>query len=335
MLDSLKASFWPMGQAANQEPKVEAKTAAADRLSDLMGQLDAGIAQSMARESAKPKPAGTLQRQNDPAQPQVAEVQPEAQPEPQCEPQPREAQVETVLHVVHNGEVVQPEEPPSHEDDAVDEAMNEALRVIADQRKAAEALLFEACALEDQLKDEVQVTQAMRAAGVAKDASDRATAAAEQAMVVALQKFDARNVLKAEREQLEQLLAAKRAEAEAAKEKIEELERSLQEAKDSAGTIYSEMTLHEAGATECAEKERAAQTEESHAVERMQACNASRDAAKAAAASAQERVEALKQSLSANRANGVEASQALAARIAEQVKLVKQYREGASKPAAA
>lgn len=329
MLDSLKASLWPMSQTGNQQSNVEAKPDASARLGDLMGQLDAGIAQSMARESAKPKPSGDLQRANDP-RPQVAEVQ----PQPQFEPQPRDARVETVLHVVHTESIVQqPEESSLVEDDTVDDAFTEALRVIADQRKAAEALLFEACALEDQLKDEAQIAQAVRASSVAKQESERATAEAEQAMVAALQKFDVRNALKTEREQLEQLLTAKRAEAEAAKAKVEELERALQQAKDSAGQISSAMSLHEAGANECADRERTAQMEEAHAVERMQACNASRDAAKAAAASAQERVDALKQSQS-HRTNGVEASQALAARIAEQVKLVKQHRESMTSTAA-
>lgn len=324
MLDSLKASFWPMGQPTNQQPTVQEKPAASDRLGELMGQLDAGIAQSMAREEVKAKVGpGALQRENDlPAQ--------------APEPQPRDAQVETVLHVVNTESIAQqPEEPLSLEDDTVDEAFSEALRAIADQRKAAEALLFETCALEDQLKDEMQIATAVRASSVAKQESDRATAEAEQAMVEALQKFDARNALQAERKQLEELLAAKRAEAEAAKAKIEELERTLREAKDSAGQICSAAALHEARANECADKESAAQTEEMHAVERMQACNASRDAAKAAAASAQERVESLKQTLSAHRTNGLEASQALAKRIAEQVNLVKLQRESLSKYTAA
>jgi hypothetical protein len=331
MLDSLKASFWPMGQGGNQEPNAEKKTEASDRLGELMGQLDAGIAKSMAREAAKPKPDGAQQREND-ARPQAAAVQPEPQPEPQ----PRDVKVEPVLHVVKNESVMpQPEEPPSLEDDAADEAMSEALRLVAEQRKAAEALLFEACVLEDQLKDEVQVANAERASTVAKAESDRAAAEAEQAMLVALQKCDVRNALQAERKQLEELLAAKRAEAEAAKAKVEELERALQEAKDSAGQIHSAMTLHEVRANECADKESAAVTEETHAVERMQVCNASRDAAQAAAESARERVETLKQTLSARRTNGLEASQALAARIAEQVKLAKQHRESLGKYTAA
>lgn len=211
-----------------------------------------------------------------------------------------------------------------------DEAIDDALRLVADQRKAAEALLLEVCVLEDQLKDEVQVANAVRALSVAKVASDRAAVEAEEAMVAALQRFDVRNAMQAERKQLEERLTTKRAEAEAANAKIEELERALQEAKNSAGQIASAVALHEAQAKECADKECAALSEETNAVERMQACNASRDAAQAAAASAQERVEALKQTLSARRTNGLEASQVLAARIAEQVKLAKQYRESLS-----
>jgi hypothetical protein len=263
----------------------------------------------------------------------------------QPEPQARFIPVEPVLRVVPSAPVaVQPEEPLSLEDDTADdtasedaadsEVVNEALRLVADQRKAAEALLFEVCVLEDQIKDEVQVAEAVRASNVAKEKSDRATAEAEQAMVAALQKFDARNALEAERKQLEELLAAKRAEADAAMAKIEELDRALQQAKDSAGQIHSAVASQETYATECAEKERAAQVEEMHAVERMQACNATRDAAQAAAASAQERVEALKQTVSIRRTPGLEASQALAARIAEQVKLVKQNRESLSNYAA-
>lgn len=294
MLDSLKASFWPMSQPANHEQSPQQQDAS-DHLSELMGQLDAGIAQSMAREGAKLKAAsGALQRENDPRPPAAEAV----------------SQVD--------------------DDAAVDEAVNEALRVVADQRKAAEALLYEACALEDRLKDEVQIAQAVRASTAAKEECDRATADAEEAMVAALQKFDARNALQAEREQLEQLLAAKRTEADAAKAKIDELVRALEQAKESAEQIYSAVALHEARAKECADKERAAQTEETHAVERMQECNASRDAAKAAAASARERVEALKQTASSHRTNGLEASQALAARIAEQFKLLKQQRESLS-----
>lgn len=320
MLDSLKASFWPMNRVGSQEPEVGAPDAQS-RLSELMDQLDAGIAKSTAREAAKPggpgESAGAQQRETD--------------------PQPRDARAEVVLQVVRNVSLAPPsmEEPPSREDHVARDATSETLRLVADQRKAAEALLFEASVLEERLKDEAQASQAVRECGVAKEKADGAAVEAEEAMRAAVEKCNLRTAIEAQRKELEGLLVAQRAEAEAAQAKVEEFERALQEAKDFVMQKRSAVALHEVRAKECADKESAAQIEETQAVERMQASNVRRDAAQAEVAAAQERAEALKRTLIHNGPDGLEAVQSLAARISDQVKLIKQYRQGLSENTAA
>ena len=317
MLDSLKASLWPVNRGGGEEPEIE-KHDAQNRLSELMGQLDAGIAKSMAREAAKPAAnAGAPQRETD--------------------PQPRDTQAEPVLQVVRN---VSPapqsmEKPPSQEDDVSQDMLSEVLRLVADQRKAAEALLFEAGVLEDRLKDEAQAAQAVRECSVAKGKADQASVEAEEAMLAALKKCEVRTAVQAERKELEGLLAATRADAEGAQAKIAELERALQEAKDVVAQKQSLVTLHEVRARECVAKESAAQAEETQAVELMQASNARRDEAQAASAAAQERADALKQTLIHQGPSGLEAVQALADRISQQVKLMKLNRESLSENTAA
>jgi hypothetical protein len=320
MLDGLRASFWPMNRVASQPEAAQSEVRT--RLGELMNQLEAGIAKSSAREAAaRPAaPAAVLQAVADP------------------EPQPRNAKTEIVLQVVDTVSSMPAftEETATEQEDVGPDALSEALRLVTDQRKAAEALLFEAGVLEDRLKDEAQVVQAVRDCSAAKEEADRAAAEAEQAMLTALQKCDVRNAVQAERKELEQLLASKRSEAEAAQAKIAEIERALQEAKDCVTEKQSAVASHELRAKECADKESAAQVEETQAMERMQAINARRDTAQVEAAAAQERAEALKQTLSARRgSNGLEAVQTLAARISEQVKLIKQYRENLSENTAA
>src|SRR5579863_3919529 len=118
MLEGFKASLLSMNRAGSQEPVV-ATPDVQNRLSELMNQLDAGIAKSTAREAAKP---GAL------AQAQQRETDPE----------PQATQAHRPLHVVNSVSVTLPpiEEPPSREEllpeghDLAADAMSEALRVV-------------------------------------------------------------------------------------------------------------------------------------------------------------------------------------------------------------
>jgi hypothetical protein len=330
MLDSLKGSFWSMGRFGSQaqanddaQQPVPETSEVRNRLSDLMDQLDAGFAKSSSIEAVKAAQyAATRQgREADPRAP-VAEV-PAAAPEPQPpvppEPQPPVPPEQPLLHVV--------EDPVIREDvveDAMSDVMSDALRFAADQRKAAEALLLEACVLEERLKHEAQVAGVMHEADVANGQAAHAAAEAEQAARMAAQKRDAHAVAQAEHKELHVLLMGKRAEAAAADAKIEEIARALQDAKNYAAQIRTAISEQEVRAMECADKETAARIEETQAIERLQACRANQLAAEARAAAARERAETLKNSQS-NQSGpaGLEAVQALAARIAERARLVK------------
>jgi hypothetical protein len=205
---------------------------------------------------------------------------------------------------------------------------DEALRLVAEQRKAAEALLFEACALEDRLKNEARRTQAAAEYAFAQGKVESAAIEERKAKQVALTKRDRHAALTTQRKGLEELLATKRPEREAAQAKIAELEQQLADAQRSAEQIFSVVAAHETHAQECIEEQTAVEREAAEAAVRVTACQAAREAAEMTAKAAKERVDALKKETSINDAPGIEEARTLAARIAEQAVITSRSRNG-------
>jgi len=326
ILNQTKTPFWSLGGRRRDreevEEPVEVQTSAdvSSKLGNLMDQLDAGIAQSAERERAV---QSGRKRESQAAAAEPAQVAEPAAPPP--------VPVETPK--VELG-VIEPE--PAQATDEVDPATVEALRLIADQRKAAEALLVETRALEDQIKNAAAAAQASRlyeaAAAKAKTALAKAESAAA-AEVEARQRADGsehdHSVIANELKSIEAIVAAKRKEADAAKAEIAEIERQLGDLQRAAQSVLSDLTMHESRARECGTREGAAARSAAEAAARAAARKTEREAAEAAATAARERAESLEAQLpSSGETGAMEDLQRLTERITEQVKLARSLRNG-------
>jgi hypothetical protein len=289
-----------------------------DILLDKLAQLDASIADSKARRDAelagRAARARLIERADDVSKTPEPEVPPQSLQSPRPDP------IEPTKVKVTMPDDVQVRSSAS-------DATTEALRIIAEQRKAAEALLFEACALEDRLKNEAQRAQAAAEYAAAEDTLESAAFEERRAKQVALTKRERHAALATERKGLHELIASKRGECEAARTKITELERQLAEAQRSAEQIFSVVEAHEARAKECLEEQTTVEREATEAAVRVTACQAEREAAEKAATAAKQRVDALKKA-AINDVTGIEEARILAARIAEQATITHRSRNG-------
>jgi hypothetical protein len=299
-------------------------------LLDKLAQLDASIADSKARHDADLAARAARARLIERADDVNKTPQPETPPQSVAKTEAEVCSLEPAVAAPNEPTKVKVTMPDDVQmrSAACDEATTEALRIIAEQRKAAEALLFEACALEDRLKNEANRAQAAAEYAAAQDQAQNAASAERMAKQVALTKRERHAALATEREDLEELIVTKCAEREAARAKITELEQQLVEAQRSAEQIFSVLAAHEARAKECVEKQTAVEREATEAAVRVTACQAEREAAEMAAKAARERVEALKTESSTNDVAGIEEARTLAARIAEQAAITRRSRNG-------
>lgn len=300
---------------------VETAPEVSSKLGNLMQQLDAGIAQSTERERAT-------------QQGRKRDLQPVADPAPVEPPSSIEAEAPAEAPKVKLGVIERDASPVEAVE--VDQATSEALRLIADQRKAAEALLSETQALEDQIKNAAVAAQATRAYHSAKAKADDAAAKVEAvaaAEAESKQRADGlirdHSMLANELKGIEKMVAAKRTEADAAKAEIAELERRLGELQRTSQTVFSDLALHESRARECSTRETAAARSVAEAAARAASRKAEREAAEAAAQAALASAESLKATLPPGQDTGaIEDLQRLTARITEQVQLARKMRNG-------
>ncbi len=215
---------------------------------------------------------------------------------------------------------------------ASDAAIVAAQRLVAEQRKAAEALLREACVLEERLKSEAKVAQAVSEYAMAKAKAQNATILEQQAKELAQVSSEQRAVLAAELENAERLVATTRGDAEAAEAQVTALEQQLRDAQRSADQALLALESLEAHAKEVAEKQAAAEHEAAEATARAVACQAERATAENEAKAAEERAEALRKELPepAQTLAGIDDVETLAARIAEQASALKRGAQTAS-----
>lgn len=344
ILNQTKQPFWSLGgrrrdrDETDESADGQSTPEVSSKLGNLMSQLDAGIAQSTERERATQ--AGRRRETAAAAEPAAAAAPAEA-------PKAETPKAETPKGGAPKAETPKAEaskvelgviEPSSDQAESVDvdPATSEALRLIADQRLAAEALLSETRALEDQIKNAAVAAQATRAYQTAKAKADAAVAkveAAASAEAEAKKRADVlvhdHSVLSNELKGIEQTVAAKRREADAAKAEIAELERRLSEIQHSSQTVFSDLALHESRVRECTARETAAARSAAEAAARAASRKAEREAAEALVQAATERADVLKAALPAVQDEGaIEDLQRLTARITEQVQLARKLRTG-------
>ncbi|HZZ00735.1 MAG TPA: hypothetical protein VFE36_14300 [Candidatus Baltobacteraceae bacterium] len=300
---------------------METAPEASSKLGSLMQQLDAGIAQSTERERAT-------------QQGRRRDLQPVADPAPVVQSSSTVAEAPAETPKVELGVIERDSSPLLAVE--VDPATSEALRLIADQRRAAEALLSETRALEDQIKNAAVAAQAMRAYKSAKAKADEAVAKVTSIVAAeaeAKQRADAlvrdHSVLASELKSIETLVSAKRSEADAAKVEILELERRLSELQRTSQTVLSDLALHESRGRECSARETAAARSAAEAAARAGSRKTEREAAEAAAQAAHTSAEALEAALPPVQESGtIEDLRLLTARITEQVQLARNLRNG-------
>jgi chromosome segregation ATPase len=339
------------GNDAEAAPKNAPKEKQGGSLTDLMGQLDAGIEQSTKREAqvremhkrmmaqaAEAKEKARLEEEAEIRARAKAQAEAKAQGKPVAQAQTAPAagtvrgeipETKPVTQVPRaaaapSTPTIEPTSAPATED-----SMNDALRIIAEQRKAAEALLQEANVLEERIRSEAQAMEAEREYVAACDKAQDALVAEQEAHDNAKASAQRHAASVTERKDLEDLIALKRTESDAATAFIAELEQKLSEAKEALDQMASAATAREARVKECTEKEAAAQREAAEAAACVAARQAEREAAENEAKALQERAEAAKGSLPAVQGFvAMDMVQNLAAKIAEQPLLTRISRNG-------
>jgi hypothetical protein len=181
---------------------------------------------------------------------------------------------------------------PAASNGALNGALDGAQRLIAEQRKAAEALLSEVCALEERLKGEAKAAQAAQAFTVANEKAKAAMILEQQAKELAASASESHRALVTERKNAETKIA----------------------------DLKQQLIALEARSKECAAEEIVAERKAGDAKERIVACQSASVAAQKEAKAAEEHAAALKKELpeSAQSLAGINEVQSLAARISEQ-----------------
>ena len=212
------------------------------------------------------------------------------------------------------------------------EALSATQDHVALTRKAAEELLLEVCALEERYSSEAKAAQAAAESAAATKKAENAALLERQAKELSEGAAQKHSALVRDRENAEDYVVAKRADAEAARARFVELEQQLLDARQAATEAFSALEQHGARATECLAKQPTVEREAAEAAARFTACQATRAAAENEATAAHERAEALKASLPADTQGsaGIYEIQALAARIAAHASALARGQDGAS-----
>lgn len=195
-----------------------------------------------------------------------------------------------------------------------------AQALLAELRKAGEALLREVSTLETHVNEEAQVVQATRDHAAAAKKADGAAIAELQAKELAQTASKQYSAAATARKSADELAASARTDAEKVDTQIASLERWLCEARTLAQDTSSKLEQYESRAQDCAAAEDAARYEATEAAARVAAGQAASLAAAKEAQAARERAEALKQALPQPppTLTGISNVQTIATRIVEE-----------------
>jgi len=188
--------------------------------------------------------------------------------------------------------------------------------LVAEQRKAAEALLLQVAELERRLQTEAHAAQAVADYKWAKEKAEAAVTLEQQANELAHAAVEHHRALVSERQETDSLVVSTRVDAEAAKAKVEELQEQLRDARRLVDQTLSALEPREARAKELAANEAAAQRKAAEAAAGVTACQSARAQAEKDVEAAQKRAESLTSEIAE-----------LSARIAQQAVEVKRSRE--------
>jgi hypothetical protein len=291
------------------------------RLRSMIADIEAGDASYEARRAAQlaARRTDTMKKsgESEPAASVVVPLPPAAPPKPQ---QPQAKAVDPPAEDVPQASE-QTDSPIVGAD-----GLTEAQRLASEQRKAAEALLLEACVLEQRIAYEAKVEAAEGDYAKAKEKADNAAILEQQAKELAQASAERYVAVVSERKEAEQLVATCRSAADAARMQVATLEEQLREAQRFAEETLHTLRTQEQRIAEVVAREVTAEREASEAAGRVTACLAAREAAEKEAKAAQQRAEGVKQALPSETVDfaGMQDVRALAARIAEQASALKQ-----------
>lgn len=235
-------------------------------------------------------------------------------PEKTADISPRFAHVETRVEA-------KPADVEPEEEAALDyQATVASQLLLAEVRKAGEALLHEVSSLETRVNEEAQVIQATRDHAAATKKADGAAIVEQQAKELAQAASTQYSAAATARKSADELAASARTDAEKVEAQISNLERWLRDARDLALETSSKLGQYESHAKQCAAAEDAARCEAAEAAARVTAGQAASAAAAEEAQAARERAEALKQALSQRTPSlaGISNVQTLATRIVDE-----------------
>ena len=188
--------------------------------------------------------------------------------------------------------------------------------LVAEQRKAAEALLLQVAELEQRLQTEAHAAQAAADYTSAKEKAEAAAILEQQANELAHAAVEHHSAVLGERQEADKLVVATRADAEAANAKVAELQEKLRDARRLADQSLSALAPRENRAKELAASEAAAQRKAAEAAASVIACQSARAQAEKEAEEAKKWAEALTSEIAE-----------LSTRIAQQAAEVNRSRE--------
>lgn len=188
--------------------------------------------------------------------------------------------------------------------------------LVAEQRKAAEALLLQVAELEQRLQTEAHAARATADYKSAKEKAEAAAVLEQQANELAHAAVEHHRAVVAERQEADNLVLTTRVGAEAAKAKVAELQEQLQDARRLADQTLAALEPREARAKELAANEAAAERKAAEAAAGVTDCQSARAQAEKDAKEAQKRAESLTSEIAE-----------LSARIAQQAAEVRRSRE--------
>lgn len=313
MLKSWKSPFRPFqGPLGRRDDESDEQGGSPiQRLRNVMAELKVGDAEYEARNGAQPE--------NDDEDERLPVSAPAAQRKASgdANPVPSAAVVAAAKAVVQTPPPAAPVAAAPAAPPQASQAMTAAQQLVAEQRKAAEALLLEAYVLEERLKSEAAVAQASELHAAAQAKVDAATAAESEAKDAARAAAEQRTATANERREAENQVVTARGEVKAAKSKIAELEQHLRDAKQVLEQTLQMVALREGRIKECTSKEAVAKRGAAEATAYVVACENARLAAVKEAEAALAQAAALKADSSQGLA-GINDVRALAARIANQ-----------------
>jgi DNA repair exonuclease SbcCD ATPase subunit len=191
-----------------------------------------------------------------------------------------------------------------------------ARRFVAEHRQTVESLLHKLGTLEECVKSQATASSAFQEYADAKQLAAEAATQEQHAKALVEESVERHRATKRELKDANELVEPARAEAQAAKDRLAQLEQQLRDAQQLVERKIVALEECEARAKECAAREAAAVAEATKAAEHHAACQSATATAQQQAKAAKERAETLKMESGGQSVAAISDVQELALKIA-------------------